>query len=132
MDAYLLMLVGYCAGVQQAVDIFKAYLDRSQASIADETRTLLLLLAKVIAAAVAVVPTYVAIPFRTGTWLDSYPVVLVAVSVVLVAAGSQFIYHVLKIVKAVSTALPRPMTFTASAIRTSDLEPLRADPPAHG
>lgn len=98
MEAFLTVLLGLCAGVNRVVELFGAWLDR-QPTFSTETKSLLKLAAQFVVAYAAVIAMYASAPFHTGTWLDKYPVIVIAVSGGMVGLGADVIYQVISIAK---------------------------------
>lgn len=99
MVEFLTSLVVLCPIVNRVVEFFKTWLS-SQTNISAETRGLLVFGAQIVVSLVVFVGTYAATPLATGTLLDKYPVVVIALSTGLLALGSDAIYQVLEVVKA--------------------------------
>lgn len=99
MVEFLTSLVVLCPIVNRVVEFFKTWL-ATQKNVSDETRGLLIFAAQILVSLVVFVGTYAATPLATGTLLDKYPVVVIALSTGLLALGSDVIYQVIEIAKA--------------------------------
>ena len=85
--------------VNRVVELFKSWLV-SRFDIASETRTWMVLAAQVLIALVVFIGSYATAPIPTGTWLDRYPVIVIMMGIGLLALGSEIIYQVIDIAKA--------------------------------
>lgn len=87
--------------VNRVVEVFKGWLATTE--VDEDWRNVILLVAQVLVALVVFVGTYATAPFSTGTWIDKYPVLVIAMGTGLLALGSEVIYQVIDIAKALKS-----------------------------